>query len=482
MTLRQDRFPMDSRSPDCQPDGDSTQRQPITAHIAGLALLAVLTPLHGLWAAQVVLVPFLLTFPGVLLLRVLRVPGKAVAAYPIYLPSAALVVLTASGLAVDLIGPLLHISEPLRAAPLLVGLEIVCAALLACSMNAPPQTRIPWSSLPQPLKLVWPLVFPLLSAAGALRLNSGHSGHLAAVAVVATIILLVIAFLMAPQFDRVLLAIVLFATGLGMMWSFSLRGSSVYGWDIAGEYYWLNQTVVTGVWHFSHSTDAYGAMLSVTVLPAELHALSGMPALLIFKVVYPVIFAMFPVAVYTLGDRVLRQRWAFMAGTLVIVQLAFFQEFPALAREEIATVLFAALISAVLDTALRTTDAVGACVSVERGSGCVPLFHGLPHDPVACNRGSAAVGDFLVQADSAPDRNHSSCLRCVPRDVIRVVWAAHPFHVEPAAICSSSGRPGHQPTAKSWREFAGDLPTRRVDPGTYACSVSTVHQPVLQGK
>ncbi len=366
MTLRQDRFPVDSRSPDRQPDADSAQRHPIAAHVAGLALLAVLTPLHGLWAAQVVLVPFLLTFPGVLLLRVLRVPGKAVAAYPIYLPSAALVVLTASGLAVDLIGPLLHISEPLRAAPLLAGLEIVCAALLACSVNAPPQTRIPWSSLPRPLKLAWPLLFPLLSAAGALRLNSGHSAHLAAVAVVATIILLVIAFLMAPQFDRALLAIVLFATGLGMMWSFSLRGSSVYGFDIAGEYYWLNQTVVTGVWHFSHSTDAYGAMLSVTVLPAELHALSGIPALLIFKVVYPVIFAMFPVAVYTLGDRVLRQRWAFMAGVLVIVELAFFQEFPALAREEIATVLFAALISAVLDTALaqRTRLALVFLLSV----------------------------------------------------------------------------------------------------------------------
>lgn len=352
MTLSQDRAPLASRSLDRQPEAYSAPRHPIAAHIAGLVLLAVLTPLHGLWAAQVVLVPFLLTFPGVLLLRALRVPGKAVAAYPIYLPSAALVVLTASGLAVDLIGPFLGVSEPLRAAPLLVGLEIVCAALLACSVNAPPKTRIPWNLLPRPLKLAWPLLFPLLSAAGALRLNSGHSGNLAAVAVAAIVILLVIVFLRAPQFHRALLAIVLFAAGLGMMWSFSLRGSSVYGWDIAGEYYWLNQTVVTGVWHFSHPIDAYGAMLSVTVLPAELHALSGMPALLIFKVVYPVIFAMCPVAVYTLGYRVLSQRWAFMAGALVIAQLTFFQEFPALAREEIATVLFAALITAVLDTAL----------------------------------------------------------------------------------------------------------------------------------
>ena len=43
-------------------------------------LLAVLTDLHGFWAAQVLLVPLLLIVPGVILLRALRVPGAAVAA------------------------------------------------------------------------------------------------------------------------------------------------------------------------------------------------------------------------------------------------------------------------------------------------------------------------------------------------------------------------------------------------------------------
>ena len=89
---------------------------------AGLALIALLTPLHGLWAVQVLLVPLLLIVPGVILLRALRIDGEAVALHPVYVPAASMLVLIGSGLAVDLVGPLVGISEPLRAAPLLVWL------------------------------------------------------------------------------------------------------------------------------------------------------------------------------------------------------------------------------------------------------------------------------------------------------------------------------------------------------------------------
>ena len=63
------------------------------------------------------------------------------------------------------------------------------------------------------------------------------------------------------------LAVLLYAVGLAMMWSFSLRGQLVYGADIATEYYNAHQTVATGIWHTAHPGDAYGAMLSLTVLP-----------------------------------------------------------------------------------------------------------------------------------------------------------------------------------------------------------------------
>ena len=322
---------------------------PLAEAVVGLTLLAFLTALHSSWAAQVLLVPLLLIVPGVLLLRTLHISGETIAHNPVYVPAASVVVLMASGLAIDLIGPRFGIAAPLRTGPLLVALEVVCILLVLCSLNAPADTRIPWGQLPNPARLAWPLLIPLLSAAGALRLNSGDSGHVAVLAAIVVIIMLVAVFLFAPWCDDSLLVVVIFAAALAMMWSFSLRGDLVYGFDISSEYYSLNQTVTSGIWHVYHPNDAYGAMLSVTVLPAELHALSGMPALLIFKVVYPVIGAFFPVAVFGLARRVLTGRWSFMAAVLVVMQQTFFQQLVALARQEVAMLLFAALIPAVLD-------------------------------------------------------------------------------------------------------------------------------------
>jgi uncharacterized membrane protein len=322
----------------------------LTVQVAGLAGLALLTPLHASWAVQLLMVPVLLIIPGVVLLRALRVPGTAIAACPIYVPAASILVLMGSGLAIDLIGPVVGISAPLRAAPLLITLEIVCAGLLLSALNASPQTQIPWRALKRPVALVWPLILPLVGAAGALRLNSGHSNAVALIAIALVIITLIVAFLRAPWHDDALLIVILFAAGLALMWSFSLRGDLVYGFDISSEYYSLNQTVTGGVWHISHPNDAYGAMLSLTVLPAALHELSGVQTLFIFKIVYPVITALFPVGVFCLSRRFITGRWAFMAAALVIMQQTFFEQMPALARQEIGTFLFAALVAMLLDT------------------------------------------------------------------------------------------------------------------------------------
>ena len=335
--------------------GTAWQRRPLLVPAVGLILLAVLVPVDESWAAQVLLIPLLLILPGVILLRALRISGSTIAANPVYVPCTSLVVLIGSGLAVDLIGPRLGVAEPLRAPSLLIGLEIACAALLACSRKAGDETRIPWDEIPRPGRLAWPFLLALFGAAGALRLNAGHGNHVAALAILLVTGTLSVVFLLASAIDDALLVVVVFASSLSMLWSFSLRGDLVYGFDIQNEYYALQQTVTAGIWHVYHPGDAYGAMLSLTVLPTELHALTGMPALLIFKVVYPMIGALFPVAVFSIARRYLAGRWAFLAAVFVVMQQTFFQEYPALARQEIATALFAALIAALLEMTTTAT-------------------------------------------------------------------------------------------------------------------------------
>lgn len=321
-------------------------------HAAALAFLSLLVPLHRSWAVQVLLVPLLLIVPGVILLRALRIPGRAVATFPAYVPCASIVVLLASGLAVDIAGPWVGIAAPLRTGPVLASLDITCLALLAASATAPSYVAIPWRALSRPARFAWPLILPLLAAAGALRLNSGHGNSVAVIALCACTVVGGTAVLLSSRLDKTLLMFILYAAELALMWSFSLRGNLVYGFDIATEYHDLHQTVLTGIWHSAHPGDAYGAMLSVTVMPAQLHFLTGVPDLLVLKVVYPAISAVLPVAVFGLARRILSRRWAFAAAALIVMQTAFAQELPAVARQEIALVLFAALVMVMLDTRL----------------------------------------------------------------------------------------------------------------------------------
>jgi uncharacterized membrane protein len=324
----------------------------LRTYVPLLGLMAALVALHRSWGAELLLFPLLLMLPGVLLLRALRVPGSAVAAFPVYVPAASLAVLIASALTVDAVGPLIGVSQPLRTVPLLIGVELSCAVLLVASLRVPESTAIPWRVLYRPVRQCWPLLIPLVAGAGALRLNNGHSNAVALLALCACLAAVAWGIARAPRLDNASLTIILYAVSLAVMWAYSLRGDVVYGFDISTEYHALHHTVVGGVWHFSHPGDAYGALPAVTLLPAELHFLSGVSDLMVLKLLYPAITAMFPAAIFSLGLRIVERRWAFMAASFIVAQSTFAQELPALARQEIAMIFFIAMLGAIFDTGL----------------------------------------------------------------------------------------------------------------------------------
>jgi hypothetical protein len=110
------------RRPGRRPSPDATSRRRLIAGgLLALALIALAVPARRIWAAELASLVLLLTAPGLFLLRALRVPGRAVAAFPVYIPFASLVVVVASALAVDLAGPGLGVARPLRPLPVLVA-------------------------------------------------------------------------------------------------------------------------------------------------------------------------------------------------------------------------------------------------------------------------------------------------------------------------------------------------------------------------
>ncbi len=336
--------PHDTRSSDVRsaPSGSAT------AYIVAIGLITALVPLNRLWAAQAVLTILLLVVPGVIFLRMLRVPGRVVSSFPVYVPCASIVVLYAAGLAANFVGPLLGDPAPLRTLPLLCCIVSLCILMLAASFRVPQSVEISWTLFSQPVRRYLPLMVPLISAAGALRLNAGHSNFVAVIAIVISIILVVVSIFRAQKVDKTALCIIIFALALAATWSFSLRGDPLNAFDIATEYQRLHQTIVAGIWHTSHIDDAYGAMVSVTVMPAELHFLTGVTPLMIFKLVYPCVYAFFPVATFSIARTILPRSLSFVAAAFVVGQYSF-AEISGFARQEIALVVFVSLIMVMFD-------------------------------------------------------------------------------------------------------------------------------------
>src|SRR3954453_10526815 len=108
-------------------------------------------------------------------------------------------------------------------------------------------------------------------------------------------------------------------------------------------------------------------MLSLTVLPSLLHALAGTSTLLLLKAVYPVFAALFALGVLHLAGRYVRPRFALLAVAVIITQNYFFQQMPALARQEPALLAFVALLAAVLLTGVRRRVQAGLIVVLASG-------------------------------------------------------------------------------------------------------------------
>jgi hypothetical protein len=207
-----------------------------------------------------------------------------------------------------------------------------------------------------------------------MRLTNGHGAGLAITGVAVTGFVLLVGVWRAPRWSLAQTAMLFFGASLALMWGFSLRGHFVYGFDISSEYHTFINVLHAGRWHTPHRNDAYGAMVSLTVFPSMLVGLTGASPMLVLKAIYPLLFAFFPVAVFLLGSRVLSRRFAYLAALFIVVQNYMYQQLPAIARQEIALLFFAALLFALFDVRLRRLSRMSLIVVL--GLGLVLSHYG----------------------------------------------------------------------------------------------------------
>jgi uncharacterized membrane protein len=195
--------------------------------------------------------------------------------------------------------------------------------------------------LPSWVSLLFPIIFPILSAAGAIILNLGGSNIIALTTIIFITIYVLVISLNYRRISGDLFAVSIVMIGLSLLLSFSLRSLHISGWDINQEFYVYQLTKIHQVWQMDFFKDPYNSCLSLTILPTILNNYLGINDEYIFKVVYQSIFAFVPLIIFLTARKYVPPILAFFASVFFIFQPWFIQPAPALARQEIGLLFFA---------------------------------------------------------------------------------------------------------------------------------------------
>ncbi|MDO9045583.1 MAG: DUF2206 domain-containing protein [Methanobacteriaceae archaeon] len=145
---------------------------------------------------------------------------------------------------------------------------------------------------------------------------------------------------------------ILFICSISLLLSASLFTNYLWGWDIQIESYLSNLVITNSFWDFSIAHD-YNAMISVTTLAPILSILNGIGIIWIFKIVYPLIFAFVPVALYQMLKKQTESKIALLASFFFITSNVFFLEILQIARQQIAELFLILILLSLLDNKLK---------------------------------------------------------------------------------------------------------------------------------
>ena len=384
------------------PRADRTIRRVLADRWRNAAPLLVLTLAFNLSlladtviAARLFGLAFLLLAPGVVLLAATGLRPRETSTRLAWAVGASILVLILCGLVSSYVLPAIGVVRPLSRAPMVAEVDvIVVAALLLQARRRDPLEYLMRGPTPTSREVrvfLGIIVVPVVAMAGAERLNNSHSGNVAIVALLAIGALLVGSFVVAQRAPRWMIRTAVFSATAAVLLMASMRSHYPYGFDIQKEFQVFEATLHKGVWHVPRNGNAYASMLSITIFPTVLTQVTHVSGTYLFKVLYPLVFSMFPVMVFDIAERWFSRRAALFGAVIVIVQGLYAADINGLARQEIALLYFGLFVVTAFDDYLSTR--------IRRaGVAITGIAMAITHYSTAYFAATVLVGGYVVYA------------------------------------------------------------------------------------
>ncbi len=313
---------------------------------------------------EVVGIAYLTFIPGIIFVKLLKLDDGRLSLVELILYSVGFSIsfLMLAGLLIDQFGLMVGFDFPLSTLPLslyintivLIGAAIVQVRQEKTKQPFVLKEKIPYSAL------IF-IFLPILSVFGTYLVNvSGNNSLLMIMFVAVTLVFIAFALINKQNIHRYY-PFVIFMIALALLFQFSLISNYIlpYGGDSPVELFVARYTQINSVWYpvlpFSSDQNLgrINAMLSVTVLPTIYSNMIGMDPTWVFKIIYPLIFAFIPLALYVIWQPYVGKKFAFLAVFLFMAQATFYTEMLALNRQIIAELFFVLLLAVILNNKMK---------------------------------------------------------------------------------------------------------------------------------
>jgi uncharacterized membrane protein len=321
---------------------------------------------------QIVAFLFLSFVPGLLLLRMLRIHNVHIIESLLYSVGLSLFFVMAVGVLANFILPPMGILRPISLLPMLLMITFVF--LLLCLLayirdkdfrpysqsdsQAAESTSPSFRANPAPYLLA--ILLPLLAILGANLVNAYYNNTMIFVLIFAIVIIVGLAAFNKFIHPRVY-PFMIFMMALTLLYQTTFISDSLVGSDIHLEYHLANIVMKNGYWDAT-VPSTINSCLNVTLLAPVYSLFLHTEIVWLFKIFYPLLFALMPLALFRIFNLQIKPHYAFFAAFFFISLPMFFMDMTQLIRQQVAELFFVLVILLLVDRKLtlvqRTTLAL----------------------------------------------------------------------------------------------------------------------------
>lgn len=291
--------------------------------------------------------------PGALTLRVLKIRGISNWERLFYSVGLSLFIVMLTGVLINFAYPLIGITKPITTWPLVITFTVIVflLALLAYYRNKGNEIiaqKVPFNFKGYiSISNLYLTLLPLLAVIGALVVTYFYNNTILLVLIILIALVPLFAIGRKDNLENIY-PYAIFMIALALMLHVTMVTKYPMRLNVDYELFFQNLVAQKGYWDVSLSHPV-NSTLSVVMMAPIFSSILNINAYWLFKIIYPIIFSLVPVILFSIYSKQLDKKSAFFAVLFFIFSAYFFIEAPLLRRQQIAMLYYSLIILLILD-------------------------------------------------------------------------------------------------------------------------------------